>query len=68
MSAHLTMLGDDLGRVQSEAEPEGGAIWLRLRDSSDSSVHLRISRAEAAKIMADLATAMGLIEAPKVAA
>ena len=68
MSTHLTMIGSDSGRIRSEAERDADEIWLRLRDSNGNASSALLSRAEAAKIMADLATAMGLIEAPKVAA
>ena len=69
MSASLTMLGDDMGRIRSSAEARhDGAIDFDLRDDRGNYCGTVLSRDEAAKIMADLATAMGLIEAPKAAA
>lgn len=68
MSAHVHLHGADLGRIETWAEADrNGHINLYLRGGS-ATASVLMDRAEAAKIMADLATAMGLIEAPKVAA
>lgn len=68
MSASLTMLGAKLGSVQSEAKLDTHGILLTVIDNKSNHFGVFLSNAEAAKIMADLATALGLIEAPKVAA
>ena len=67
MSALVHIYGGP--RFESSAERDDDAIVLWLRDRKrDISVSVTLTNSEAAQLMQVLATEMGLIEAPKVAA